>query len=230
VVEEVTAGWNVYDETINGFSEQSGVRVVRYAAAVEVSGATGPAAATINGVYRPVAGEGVGGKPVYKKDGADTWSEYLPGTEQWQLKPGSSKGKDAAWMASLDTQKEARVVEEVTAGWNIADGNSFSKQAGVRVVRYAAAVQEELLAGLRVAEAGLRAAEAGLMTAEAGLRAAEAKRKMSKTGPLAISFPRPCALVSVSIGMRVDVDAGGVRSYACWLFLITQMMTHLLDV
>ncbi len=50
-------------------SEQAGVRVVRYAAAVQVSGATGTAA-HINGVYRPVAGEGVGGKPVYKKDGA----------------------------------------------------------------------------------------------------------------------------------------------------------------
>ena len=61
------------------------------AAAVQITGATGPNAAHINGVYRPVAGEGVGGKPVYKKDGADTWieyrpvSEYRPGKEQWQL-------------------------------------------------------------------------------------------------------------------------------------------------
>jgi hypothetical protein len=38
--------------------------------------AKGPAAATMNGVYRPLAGEGVGGKPVYMKDGADTWIEY----------------------------------------------------------------------------------------------------------------------------------------------------------
>ena len=97
------------------------------AAAVQITGATGPNAAHINGVYRPVAGEGVGGKPVYKKDGADTWieyrpvSEYRPGKEQWQLKPGSSRGKDAAWMASLGTQKEARMVEEVTAGWAVYD-------------------------------------------------------------------------------------------------------------
>ena len=44
--------------------------------AVQVSGATGSHAASINGVYRPVAGEEVGGKPVYKKDGADMWIEY----------------------------------------------------------------------------------------------------------------------------------------------------------
>ena len=58
-----------YDSTTKVWIEQAGVRVVRHAAAVQVSGATGPAAATINGVYRPVAEEGVGGKPVYKKDG-----------------------------------------------------------------------------------------------------------------------------------------------------------------
>ena len=56
VVEEVTAGWKVYDATTKVWSEQAGVRVVRYAAAVQVSGATGPHAASINGVYRPVAG------------------------------------------------------------------------------------------------------------------------------------------------------------------------------
>ncbi len=92
-------------------------------------------------MYRPVAGEGVGGKPVYKKDGADVWIEYWPGREQWQLKPGSYKGRESAYMHSLGNQKEAGVVEEVTAGWNVADGNSFSEQAGVRVVRHAAAVQ-----------------------------------------------------------------------------------------
>jgi hypothetical protein len=107
------------------------------AAAVEVSGATGPTAAHINGVYRPVAGEGVGGKPVYKKDGADTRIEYGPDKDQWRLKPASSKEPDAAYMHSLGTQKEAGVVEEVTGGWNVYDSTTkvWSVQAGVRVVR-----------------------------------------------------------------------------------------------
>jgi hypothetical protein len=107
------------------------------AATVEVSGARGPNAAHINGVYRPVAGERVGEKPVYKKDGSDTWIEYWPGKDQWQLKPASSKGTDAAYMHSLGTQKEAWVVEEVTDGWNVYDATTkvWSEQAGVRVVR-----------------------------------------------------------------------------------------------
>ena len=105
--------------------------------AVQVSGATGHAAATINGLYRPVAGEGVGGKPVYKKDGADNWIEYRPGRDQWQVKAGSDKGTDVAYMCSLGAQKEAGVVEEATAGWQVYDSTTkvWSEQAGVRVVR-----------------------------------------------------------------------------------------------
>jgi hypothetical protein len=182
VVEEVTAGWKVYDATTRVWSEQAGVRVVRCAAAVQVSGATGLAAAHINGVYRPVAGEGVGGKPVYKKDGADTWIEYRPGTEQWQLKPGSSKGKDAAWMASLGTQKEAGVVEEVTAGWKVYDATTrvWSEQAGVRVVRCAAAVQEELLAGLMAVEAKRKEDEARRKEEEESRKEKEARAVAAK--------------------------------------------------
>ena len=135
-----------YDSTTEAWSEQAGVRVpgprlplpslVRHAAAVQVSGATGSNSEHINGVYRPV-GEGDGGKPVYKKDGADTWIEYWPGKEQWQLKPGSHKGMDSAWMVSLGDQKEAGVVEEATAGWQVYDSTTkvWSEQAGVRVVR-----------------------------------------------------------------------------------------------
>jgi hypothetical protein len=121
----------------------------RHAAAVQVSGATGPNAAHINGLFRPVAGEGVGGKPVYKKVGADTWIEYWQGTEQWHLKSGSDKGKDAAWMVSRGNQKEAGVVEEVTAGWAVCDSITkvWSEQAGVRVVQQAQQAQQQLREG-----------------------------------------------------------------------------------
>jgi len=46
VVEEVTAGWKVYDSTTKVWSEQAGVRVVRHEAAMQVSGATGSNALT----------------------------------------------------------------------------------------------------------------------------------------------------------------------------------------
>jgi flagellar biosynthesis GTPase FlhF len=109
-------------------------------------------------------------------------SEYRPGTEQWQLKPGSSKGKDAAWMASLGTQKEAGVVEEVTAGWKVYDATTrvWSEQAGVRVVRCAAAVQEELLAGLMAVEAKRKEDEARRKEEEESRKEKEARAVAAK--------------------------------------------------
>jgi hypothetical protein len=136
VVEEVTAGWKVYDSNTKVWSEQAGVRVVRHAAAVQVSGTTGPNAAIINGVYRLVVGEGVGGKPVYKKDGADTWIEYWPGT---MAAEGGKRQGDGCCLHAFTGRPEG-VVEEVTAGWKVYDSTTkvCSEQAGVRVVRYMA--------------------------------------------------------------------------------------------
>ena len=45
--------------------------------AVRVSGATGPNSGSINGVYLQVEGESSGGRPVYKKDGADSWIDRV---------------------------------------------------------------------------------------------------------------------------------------------------------
>jgi hypothetical protein len=91
-----------------------------HAAAMQVSGATGSNAARINGVYRPVAGERVGGRPVYKKDGAADirieYLEYRPGRKQWMLKHRLLPANNA-YMYLLCAQKEAGVVVEVTAGW-----------------------------------------------------------------------------------------------------------------
>ena len=109
---------------------------------VLVSGATGPNSATINGVYRPVEGEASGGRPVYKKDGADTWIEYWTANERWQVKPGENRGKNnACWMDSIKNAIEAGVVQEVTGGWKVSDNSVLKDQAGVRVVRDAAVVR-----------------------------------------------------------------------------------------
>ena len=78
-VEEVTGGWQVVNEDGTSFSVQAGVRVVRKVDAVWISGATGKHAASVNGVYHPVAGEACGGRPVYKKEDGDVWIEYWSG-------------------------------------------------------------------------------------------------------------------------------------------------------
>jgi hypothetical protein len=54
-----------------------------------------------------------------------------------------------ALMYSLGSQKEAWVVEEVTAGWGVYDSTTkvWSEQAGVRVVRYAEEPARRVLQG-----------------------------------------------------------------------------------
>ena len=49
------------------------------AVSVEIRGGTGKFAASVNGVYHPVAGEACGGRPVYKKEGVNMWIEYWTG-------------------------------------------------------------------------------------------------------------------------------------------------------
>ena len=100
--------------------------------AVQISGVTGQHAASVNGVYRMVAGEACGGRPVYKKEGGNVWIEYWSGSRQWQVKPEASRGENRAWMFS-HVGTEAGAVEEVTGGWEVE--MDVSVQAGVRVVR-----------------------------------------------------------------------------------------------
>ena len=125
--------------------------VVAPPAAVQVSGATGSYSAHINGVYRPVAGEGVGGRPVYQKNlpcPVDIRIEYLPGRGQWVLTNRFLSNNNAC-MYSLGSQKEAWVVEEVTAGWGVYDSTTkvWSVLTGVRVVRYAEEPARRVLQG-----------------------------------------------------------------------------------
>ncbi len=117
-------------------------------------------------------------------------------------------------MASLGTQKEARVVEEVTAGWKVYDSTTrvWSEQAGVRVVRYAAAVQEELLAEKRVAEEELLAAEARLRAAEARLMAEEAKRKEDEARRKEEEESRKEKEASAMSAIRKEEEAGEVAA------------------
>jgi hypothetical protein len=58
-------------------------------------------------VYQVVEGEQVEGRPVYKKDGSDSWLMYWAETGVWHLNTATAlKGTDSALMHSLGTQKE----------------------------------------------------------------------------------------------------------------------------
>ncbi len=123
--------------SMDAMGRDAGVKVMRYAAPVRVSGATGPHSVSINGVYRQVEGEASGGRPVYKKDGADSWIEYWTESDCWQVKPGNARGENTSQCWMQTSAKDAVVVEEVTGEWKVAQQGVFKEQAGVKVMRYA---------------------------------------------------------------------------------------------
>jgi hypothetical protein len=65
---------------------------------VDIRGATGQSALSINGVYE-VTNEISGGWPVYRKVGdAEKWLEFIAATNEWYVKPTTDKGRAEGWM------------------------------------------------------------------------------------------------------------------------------------
>jgi hypothetical protein len=71
---------------------------------VQLIGATGSAAAIINGIFDPTSPpEHHDGHLTYRKrDNQDIWLEYYGATKHWSVKTTKSKGTDKgyAWIAS----------------------------------------------------------------------------------------------------------------------------------
>jgi len=81
--------------------------------AVRISGVvTGDSATRVNGVYKTVAGEACGDRPVYKKEGEDSWIEFWSASNRWQVKPGVNRGMNTCWMECA-AETQAGAVEEV---------------------------------------------------------------------------------------------------------------------
>ena len=65
---------------------------------VDIRGAYGPSASSINGIYEPT-NEICGGWPVYRKQGdPDKWLEYIVATNEWYVKPTADRGRAEGWM------------------------------------------------------------------------------------------------------------------------------------
>ena len=100
---------------------------------VQLSGATGDNAHSINGYYEPID-EIVGNATVYKKmgDGADMWIEYYAGTGKWYVKPTSDRGTNRGWATA--TISPARPLEDCSSScWKIHDGCNWVNQASFSV-------------------------------------------------------------------------------------------------
>ena len=100
------------------------------ATAIFISGATGPCAAAINGLYSPTQERGLDGRIVYGKIGnASMCIEHLGGL--WQVKPVSQMGKDTC-AASLNG---GCALEACTSHlWYESDGRKLCVQLGLMMV------------------------------------------------------------------------------------------------
>jgi hypothetical protein len=104
---------------------------------VDIRGAHGPSASSINGVYEPTS-EVCGGWPVYQKQGdPDKWLEYIVATNEWYVKPTADRGRAEGWMC-LASDPPAR--PELSRGTcEVWDGDRWTLQSCVTVLTAACA-------------------------------------------------------------------------------------------
>ena len=100
---------------------------------MQISGATGSTAGSINGFYEPMD-EIVGNATVYKKmgDGANVWVEYHAGTGEWFVKSSSSRGAGRGWAKAIISP--ARPLEDCPRScWYVGDGSNWINQTSISV-------------------------------------------------------------------------------------------------
>ena len=97
-----------------------------------IAGATGPNAASVNGIFDPTA-EMINGACVFKKRGEDFILQY--GTnKKWTVTLLGDKGKDSGW-ATLAAADPSKPPEQATATWRVAINNAWDDQASVKISR-----------------------------------------------------------------------------------------------
>ena len=119
-------------ETYRAEMAREAARVVQGNQHVSISGATGPAAGRINGMYKPTE-EMCGNVTVYVKlDDGSKCLEYNASRKQWQVKPSGSKGTDDFSMLCPVPVK--CLPQDCPAGkWEVADGTDFNPQPAVTI-------------------------------------------------------------------------------------------------
>jgi hypothetical protein len=100
---------------------------------VQLSGAVGSWAGSINGFYEPID-ELVGNASVYKKlgDGVDVWIEYYALRGRWFLRPTASRGTGSGY--AYATISPPRALEDCPmSSWEVTDGSIWVRQASFSV-------------------------------------------------------------------------------------------------
>ena len=99
---------------------------------VDIRGAYGPSASSINGIYEPTS-EICGGWPVYRKQGdPDKWLEYIVATNEWYVKPTADRGRAEGWMClASDPPTKPELCRGTCEVW---DGDKWTIQTTVTVM------------------------------------------------------------------------------------------------
>ena len=99
---------------------------------IDVRGAKGPNAVTINGVFEPTE-EVCSGWPVYRKrNDGNKWLEFFIASNKWYIKGTNDKGKAKGWMRlSCDPATRPELCKSVCEVW---DGNKWTSQPTVSIV------------------------------------------------------------------------------------------------
>lgn len=113
--------------------EDRKVGAERYSQAipVDIRGAYGPSATSINGVFEPT-NEICGGWPVYRKQGdPDKWLEFIVATNEWYVKPTADRGRAEGWMClASDPPTRPELSKGTCEVW---DGDRWTIQTTVTV-------------------------------------------------------------------------------------------------
>ena len=95
---------------------------------IHITGATGPHARKVNGVYE-LTDEIHNGRALFrKKDDNDKWLRYVP-NKTWMVSSTSDKDKNnsSGWLCSL----EADLIDPTQATWLVWDNVKWDKQSSV---------------------------------------------------------------------------------------------------
>ena len=160
----------------------AGVNRLANAVAVDIRGATGPSASSINGVYTPTD-ELCSGWPVYRKEGdPDKWLEYIIATNEWYVKPTADRGRSEGWMClGCEPPSSPELSRGICEVW---DGEKWSVQNTVTVLTAACAFENMLEVQIFCAEETRELQERinGLLGKAVGILTAPAATSSSSSG------------------------------------------------
>lgn len=112
---------------------------------IDIRGAKGPNAVTINGIYDPTD-EICNDWSVFQKRGDPSkWLEFFNQSNKWYIKATNDKGKARGWMRlSADPPTSPELCKATCEVW---DGSKWTSQPSVSIVSAKQRCQEDLKAG-----------------------------------------------------------------------------------